>query len=211
MSDVTQPVRDQYQDVEQRHLADVVGMWTFLATEVMLFGGVFLAILVYRIAYPSAFAAGSHHLDKWLGGLNTLVLLTSSLTMALSVASARQGKTRAVYWLLIITAGLGIVFLAIKGFAYSREYGEGLMPHVGPPFPLPQKGAMLFFNLYYIGTGLHALHLLIGIVIVLTFAIRVRVGSLPMPHDQMTIDIGGLFWHLVDIVWVFLYPVFYLM
>lgn len=200
-------VAEQFATPEQQRETAFLGMWTFLATELMLFGGLFFGIAVYRLLYPEAMREASHHLYKSLGGINTAVLLTSSLTMALAVAAARQGRRRDATIDLAITAALGLVFVGIKGTEYLLEYREGLMPGVGPPFPLHAPGAELFFNAYFFATGLHALHLLIGVGIVGTVIARIGVGSV---GRQIVVEITGLYWHFVDVVWVFLYPAFYL-
>lgn len=203
-------VSEPFSAAAQQREAARLGMWLFLATEVMLFGGLFTGILVYRVLHGPAFAGASAHLDLWLGGLNTAVLLTSSLLMALAVHAAREGdRVRCVRWLLL-TAGLGLLFLAIKGYEYGKEYHEGLMPTVSPDFPIPEPAAELFFNLYFAATGLHALHLGLGIGAVMLFAALVARRSLPLPEKQTYLEGLGLYWHLVDVIWVFLYPVLYL-
>jgi cytochrome c oxidase subunit 3 len=201
---------EPYRDSRQQQEAARLGMWLFLITEVMLFGGLFMGILVYRVLHGSAFAEASSHLDLWLGGLNTAVLLTSSLMMALAVHAAREGERQACIRWLLLTALLGLVFLGIKGYEYWKEYHEGLMPGVGPDFPMPGFEAQLFFNLYFASTGLHALHLTLGIGTVALFAGSVAGGWLRLPCKQSYVEGLGLYWHLVDVIWVFLYPVLYL-
>jgi cytochrome c oxidase subunit 3 len=199
-----------FQTEGQQHEAARLGMWVFLATELMLFGGIFLGLLVYRIAYPEVAAQASGRLDLWLGGLNTAVLLTSSLAMALAVAAARAGALRHTILLLLATAALGALFLGIKGYEYLKEFHEGLMPGVGPPFPFEPAASELFFNLYFAATGLHAFHLACGIAAVLLFAWLVTGGWLALPEREVRVEALGLYWHLVDIVWLFLYPLLYL-
>ena len=199
-----------YTDARQQHEAARLGMWVFLATEIMLFGGLFMGVLVYRVLYAPAVKEASGHLDLWLGGLNTAVLLTSSLAMAFAVACAREGKVRPCARNLLITASLGAVFLGIKGYEYWKEYHEGLMPGLGPPFPIDAPPAQLFFNLYFAATGLHAVHLTCGILAVLGFAWLVGRRHLALPEKETYVEGLGLYWHLVDVIWVFLYPVLYL-
>lgn len=197
-------------DGDQRREAGLLGLWIFIATELMLFGGLFAGIMVYRFSYPEAMRAGAARLDMWLGGLNTAVLLTSSLLVALAVAAARDGRGVACARRLLGAGGLGVLFLAIKAYEYAREYAEGLMPGIGPPFPLDQPESRLFFNIYFATTGLHALHLVLGIAFVAGGAWMVRAGRWPLPARAIRIEGGGIYWHFVDIVWVFLYPVLYL-
>lgn len=201
---------EPYQTGRQQQEAARLGMWLLLITEIMLFGGLFLGILVYRVLHGPAFAAASSHLDLWLGGLNTAVLLTSSLMMAFAVHAARQGEHRAAARWLLLTALLGLIFLGIKGYEYWKEYHEGLMPGVGPDFPMPEPAGQLFFNLYFAATGLHALHLTLGIGAVTVFAAVIARRLLHLPGRQNYVEGLGLYWHLVDVIWVFLYPVLYL-
>ncbi len=194
---------------EQREEADRLGMWLFLATETMMFGALFFALTVVRLRVPDGVRLASGHLDKLLGTLNTGVLLSSSLLVALAVAAARRGRQERTAGLLAGAAGLGIVFLAIKAYEYKTEFREGLMP--GPGFRLhDHPGAELFFNLYYAATGLHAVHLTIGVLLMLGLSLRVLGGRVRLPERAVTVELPGLYWHLVDIVWVFLYPTLYL-
>ena len=203
-------LKEPFQDAAQQREAGLLGMHLFLATEIMLFGGLFAAIFVYRVVYPEAVAQASGHLYMWLGGLNTAVLLTSSLFMALAVEAARRQRRRpAIRWLLL-TAALGTVFLGVKGFEYFLEYREGLMPGVGPTFVFPDKAQELFLDLYFVSTGLHSIHLSIGIVMVVGLAFRIWGYHTRLPERAVTVEMFGLYWHLVDVVWVFLYPVLYL-
>jgi cytochrome c oxidase subunit 3 len=204
-------IQEQFEDIEQQRAADILGMWIFLASEMLFFGSLFLAYTVYRHAYPRAFAGGSHDLDLTLGTVNTAVLLGSSLSMALADLFMRQGKTAAARYALAGTALLGLMFLVIKGFEYRKEYVEGLIPFIGSfkyagSEPLH---ARIFFNLYFALTGLHAVHLLIGIGVVLALIALSFAGG-DRSRLARQIEIGGLYWHFVDIVWVFLFPLLYL-
>jgi cytochrome c oxidase subunit 3 len=202
----------QFDDLEQQHRADELGMWLFLSTEVLFFGGLFLAYGVYRAQDEIAFAAASGKLDVALGAINTAVLLGSSLTMALAVVAAESAQQRRLVGLLAATIVLGVAFLGVKGYEYYTKYEHGLMPLLGLPFeydgPAPQQ-ARLFFNLYFLMTGVHALHMVVGLVVLsvlLTAAARGRLlGEFASP-----VHITGLYWHFVDIVWVFLFPLLYL-
>ncbi|HEX6288785.1 MAG TPA: cytochrome c oxidase subunit 3 family protein [Herpetosiphonaceae bacterium] len=201
-----------FDDLEQQFESARLGTWAFLATEVMFFGGMFLAYTVYRGAYPEAFAEASHHLDWRLGALNTIVLLTSSLTMALAVWAGQTGRRRPLIIFLAITMLLGLVFLGVKSVEYTEKYLEGHMPLLGLPFAWEGEHAgqaALFFDLYFVMTGFHALHMIIGIGIIavlIGLAWRGRFNA----HYFTPIEMTGLYWHFVDIVWVFLYPLLYL-
>jgi cytochrome c oxidase subunit III len=200
----------QFDDLEQQHEADTLGMWTFLATEVLFFGGLFAASVVYRGLYPAAWAEASHHTQFWLGTINTAVLLCSSLSMALSVDAAQAGRSRAVALLLALTALLGTAFLGVKAYEYYLEYADRLVPGLNFAFEGANAGPVrLFFTLYFIMTGLHAVHLTIGIAIMAVLAVlawRGRFGD----GRYMPVEIAGLYWHFIDVVWVFLYPLIYL-
>lgn len=210
MAEYSEPVREQYVAPDQQGEADYLGMWIFLASEAMLFGGIFLSITVYRVVYPDAYREASGHLYMTIGGLNTAVLLTSSMTMAMAVAAAEQGRRRDALIDLVMTMGLGLAFLAIKLTEYYLEYREGLMPGLGKPFPLHQIGSQMFFNLYFTATGLHAIHLLIGLCVVGRVTWNLWVHGLRLPRRHIVIGIVGMYWHLIDLVWVFLYPLLYL-
>ena len=201
----------QYDEAGQQREAYNLGMWTFIATEVMLFGALFLAYTVCRLVYHPTFAAAGRHLDRPLGSLNTAVLLGSSLTMALAVhAASTRGRHKQITGYLLATIGLGIAFLVIKGIEYTKEYGEGLIPwyHFAWDGPDPPH-AQLFFLFYFILTGLHALHLLIGITIVSVTAFLAWRRRFP-PENDTPVEMVGLYWHFVDIVWVFIFPALYL-
>jgi cytochrome c oxidase subunit 3 len=207
MSDaaVTQPVSDPRQQRETSSF----GMWVFLATEIMFFGVLFGAYLMLRIGYPEAFAEASRHTRVLLGTPNTGILLTSSLTMALAVDAADTGSRKAVVRYLAITALLGLGFLFVKGYEYSVDFTEHLVPGIDFTFPGPNAhGAELFFYLYFVMTGFHALHLVIGILVVAVIAWLAARGR--FDTDSTPIEVTGLYWHLVDIIWIFLYPLLYL-
>jgi cytochrome c oxidase subunit III len=200
-----------FDSLEQQKEASTLGMWVFLATEVLFFGGLFLTYTVYRNLYPGAFAAASRELDVLLGGVNTAVLITSSLTMALAVHAAQTGNRRALMLLLVATMALGGVFLGIKSVEYYHKFVEHHVP--GPSFQFAEpeyaKNAQLFFSLYFMMTGLHALHMIIGIGIMLFMLWWAWNGTIT-PEYHAPIEISGLYWHFVDIVWIFLFPLLYL-
>jgi cytochrome c oxidase subunit 3 len=206
------PLAHQFDDLEQQHDADELGMWVFLATEVMFFGGLLLTYTVYRIQHHAAFAAASHELDFLWGTINTVVLLCSSLTMALAVQAATSARQRMLTIYLALTTLLGLAFLAIKGVEYLRKYEHGLMPLFGLPFEwhgASEGPARMFFQLYFLMTGLHAIHMLIGIGILLILLVQSARGKLLGPFAT-PVRMSGLYWHFVDIVWVWLYPLLYL-
>ncbi|HCU24580.1 MAG TPA: cytochrome oxidase subunit III [Deltaproteobacteria bacterium] len=201
---------EQFDSLPQQRETATLGMWTFLVTEVLFFGGLFLSFLVYRHAYPQAFAEASRHLSVALGGLNTGVLLTSSLTMVLACQAAEQRRRKALAGFLLLTVLLGAAFLAIKLVEYSIDYREHLIPgknfRADGEFP---EGQEMFFYLYFFMTGLHALHLIIGIVVVSIIAALAWRGR--YEKYSATVENTGLYWHFVDIVWIFLFPLLYLM
>jgi cytochrome c oxidase subunit III len=184
-----------------------LGMWVFIGSEVLFFGGLFVAYLYGRTHWPQGFAAAGRHTDVVLGTLNTGLLLTSSAVIALAVAcSEHLAHRRFVARLLWVTAALGVAFVVIKGLEYRHEWQEGLFP--GPQFPIDVQGAQLFFMLYFLTTGLHAVHLAIGITGVAALAwgsAHARPWAAARHVDAM-----ALYWHFVDVVWIFLYPLLYL-
>ena len=206
-----QGLQHHFDDLTQQHEASALGMWGFLVTEVMFFGGMFMAYILYRTYYMDAIVSASHQLDWIVGGINTLVLLCSSLTMAFAVHAAQEGHRKATFNWLIITTVFGLVFLVVKAFEYKSKFDHHLIP--GPDFNtalfpgLPQ--AQAFFYLYFAMTGVHALHMVIGIGVVLWIALRARRGDFT-PNYYNPVEMTGLYWHFVDIVWIFLYPLLYL-
>ena len=238
-------VAHQFDDYEQQQEAATLGMWLFLATEVLFFGGLFLGYTVYRSIYPAVYGEASRHLDVVLGTINTGVLLCSSLTMAMAVHSAQLGKSRAIVGFLVATIVLGSVFLGIKATEYHHKWVENLIP--GPSFhleeshlptshgkpvtsnlptgivgesradvPLSMAGpadiqahTQLFFFLYFGMTGLHAFHMIIGVGLLL-WLIRPSWRGKFDANNHNYVEGIGLYWHFVDIVWIFLFPLLYL-
>jgi len=199
-----------FDTVEQQRESSSLGMWVFLAQEVMFFGGLFLAYLVYRSSYPAAFAEATHHLDVVLGGINTVILIASSLTMALAVYCAQTGKRNLLVLFLLATMALGLAFLGIKAVEYHHKYVDKLIPGVAFSYPGPNaQHAQLFFSLYFAMTGMHALHMVVGIGIMLTMIWLTKRRRFS-PEYYFPIEMTGLYWHFVDIVWVFLFPLLYL-
>jgi cytochrome c oxidase subunit 3 len=212
-------LQHHFYSMEQQLEASILGMWIFLVTEIMFFGGLFMAYLVYRTMYPQAWLNGSAALNVPLGALNTAVLICSSLTMVLAVRAAQIGSRRGQVVNLILTILFGTTFLVVKYFEYSDKFAHHLIP--GPNFSteyiehLGRTGVdpfstQLFFSLYFIMTGIHAAHMVVGIglmSVILWMAWRGRFT----PDYYGPIEVSGLYWHFVDIVWIFLFPLLYLL
>jgi cytochrome c oxidase subunit 3 len=202
-------LQHHFYSMEQQLEASTLGMWVFLVTEVMFFGGMFMAYLAYRTMYPEAWVAGSNHLNVPLGALNTGVLICSSLTMVLAVRAAQVGSRGGQIVNLILTILFGATFLVVKYFEYADKFEHHLVP--GPNFdPAIPAQQQLFFSLYFIMTGIHAAHMVVGIgimLIILWMAWKKRFG----PGYYGPVEVSGLYWHFVDIVWIFLFPLLYLL
>jgi cytochrome c oxidase subunit 3 len=210
----------QFDNAEQQRAAATFGIWVFLATEVLFFGGMIVAYVVYRHQYPEVFGAASHHLNVWIGGAMTAILLLGSLLVAISdhLIEGDDDPRRirnAVFLRLSITAALGVAFLSCEFTEYYELISEGLFP--GTKFDngafaaasFGGRSAQLYFTLFFCMTGLHALHMIVGVSLVLAVAIGVRWFGRPRSWAN-TLNVVGLYWHFVDIVWIFLYPLFYL-
>ena len=186
-------------------------MWVFLITEVMFFGGMFLAYIVYRASYPDIFALASSSLNVYIGAANTAVLLCSSFTMVLGVRAAQLGQKKALAINIVLTLLLGFVFLGVKAFEWREKFIEHHVP--GPSFHFEgvamQGPAQLFFSLYFAMTGLHALHMVIGAGI-MTWLLTNSIRGKYTPEYMTPVDIAGLYWHFVDIIWIYLFPLLYL-
>lgn len=203
---------EQFDSVAQQGEAATLGMWVFLATELMFFGPLFFGYTYGRTHFPEGFAAAGRHTEVMLGTINTAILLTSSLLMAIAVEARKAGATPLAARMLFLAATLGIAFLAIKGSEYRHEWQEHLFPGAGFAFPEQKHAdaARMFYFLYFGMTGLHALHLIVGIVMVLVFALGLSRGARRFAAPER-IEIAGLYWHFVDVIWIFLYPILYLM
>jgi cytochrome c oxidase subunit 3 len=217
-----QALQHHFENMEQQREAGTLGMWVFLVTEIMFFGVMFFAYTLYRSQYPQAFASASNHLSLPLGTINTGVLILSSFTMALGVYSAQIGKRRNLIISLVLTILLGLTFLGIKAVEYHEKYVDHLIP--GKLFPrnpfdpskvhlLPgasPKNVEMFYWIYFAMTGMHAVHMIIGVgllSVILYFALKGRYG----PEYHNPVEISGLYWHFVDIIWIFLFPLLYLL
>ena len=204
-------LREQFDTESQQKEASTLGMWIFLITEIMFFGGMFCAYTIYRSSYPNVFGLASSSLNLPIGAINTCVLLISSFTMVMAVRAGQLGKKKAVIIFLIITMMFGLAFLGIKAYEWNQKFVEHHVP--GLSFHLEgtslQGQAQLFFSLYFAMTGLHALHMVVGVGI-LSFIIWETSRNKYSTNYYTPLDIAGLYWHFVDIVWIFLFPLFYL-
>ena len=226
-------LQHHFENMEQQREAGTLGMWVFLVTEIMFFGGMFLAYTLYRSKFPADFASASNHLDITLGALNTGVLILSSFTMAMAVYFTQMGKQRPQILCLLMTLVLGLTFLGVKAKEYHDKYEDRLIPgHLipGAPFgPAVQKegeppdhhklhllpGAtvehvQMFYWIYFAMTGMHALHMIVGAGL-LTFLLIYSIKGRFDPEYHSPVEVIGLYWHFVDIVWIFLFPLLYLL
>jgi cytochrome c oxidase subunit 3 len=206
-----------FDNLEQQREAGTLGMWTFLITEIMFFGGLFTAYVIYRTQHPVSFAVASSTLNWKLGALNTVVLITSSLTMALAVFFAQTGSRRNQIIFLTLTTILGATFLVVKSFEYAEKFRLHHFPaqgfwHWEEPLPAgaSEQSVRMFYWIYFAMTGLHALHMIIGIGMML-FLIYFAYRGRYTPEYHAPVELGGLYWHFVDIVWIFLFPLLYLL
>lgn len=191
--------------------ASRLAMWLFLGTEVLLFAGLFLGYAVYRHFYPHTFKVASHSLNLVMGTINTIVLISSSFTVAMAYDSVRKGRNGAAAGLLIFTILCALTFLTIKAFEYHHKFEEGALP--GKWFRFHEMegmpGANMFFTVYFLATGLHAFHVIVGMAILIWVLRRLLRGEFT-PKYHIAVELGGLYWHLVDLVWIFLFPLLYL-
>ena len=203
-------LQHHFQTLGQQQEAATLGMWIFLVTEVMFFGGLLMAYLLYRVWYPEAWAEGSLELNIVLGATNTVVLIGSSLTMALGVRAAQTGAQKATVGWLLLTMALGLTFLVIKFFEYREKWELNHIPGPNFSFEGPLAPQMqIFFSLYFGLTGLHALHMIIGFTLLSVIAWMAHRGRFT-PEWHTPVELSGLYWHFVDIVWIFLFPLLYL-
>ncbi|HKT27688.1 cytochrome c oxidase subunit 3 [Dyella sp.] len=203
-------VQQQFDDAPQQKEAAMLGMWAFIATEVLFFGVLFAAYVICRWRFQLAFVEGSSHLDFPMGTAETAILLTSGCLSAIALRQIQLNKARQSAVLLLAASLLGVAFLVLHGMEYHDEFKEGLIPGIRYVEKGPSAHEMeLFFALYYVTTGFHSLHVLIGVVLLLIMALRTWRGSFCAPYHT-PIEITGLYWSLVDIVWIFVYPAFYL-
>jgi cytochrome c oxidase subunit 3 len=209
--DAPPELRHHFVDMRAQREASSLAMWIFLATEVLFFGGMFMAYVVYRSSYRRAFEGASNLLDLRLGAFNTAVLILSSLTMVLAVWAASLGKKKLIILFLLLTMLLGATFLGVKVVEYKQKFDHHEVP--GPHFVVPEglpPQSELFFSLYFCMTGLHALHMIIGIGLLAWLVVKAQRGAFS-PRYNTPVDMVGLYWHFVDIVWIFLFPLLYLL
>lgn len=200
----------QYAGMAHQAAASLSGMWLFLATELIFFGALFMLYMVYRAFHPAGFAAASQHAELWIGTLNTILLLTTSAVFTWGVGAAKRGANRAVFWAAIVTFALGAAFLALKGYEWKLDFDNNLFP--GPGFAITGPdagGAQLFWSFYFVATGLHGIHMIIGLVLVAWIAWTARRVRFS-PGYYGPVEAVGLYWSFVDMVWLCLYPMIYL-
>ena len=210
----TLALRVQFDTEAQQKDAATLGMWLFLVTEIMFFGGMFAVYTIYRSWYPDVFAIASSSLNEIIGALNTGVLLLSSFTMVMAVRAGQLGQRKAIVIFLILTLLFGGIFLGVKAYEWNQKFEEHHIPgqaafHLEGVLPGDQGHAQLFFSIYFAMTGLHALHMVIGVGILLTLIVQARKGRFSASY-YTPVDVAGLYWHFVDIIWIFLFPLLYL-
>lgn len=212
-------LRHHFATVEQQRDSAALGMWLFLATEIMFFGGMFCAYLIYRLWYFNEFAVGSRSLDIYMGTANTVVLICSSLTVAMGVRAAQLGKRKLLVVLLLLTILFGAAFLGVKAIEWHEKYEKHHIPGASfnvsdlmrenPQLPIDQNHEQIYFSLYFAMTGVHALHMVVGIGIFVVLTWYAWKGRYT-PEYHTPIELGGLYWHFVDVVWIYLFPLLYL-
>jgi cytochrome c oxidase subunit III len=207
-------LRVQFDTEAQQKDASTFGMWLFLITEIMFFGGMFAVYTVYRNWYPNVFAIASSSLNEIIGAANTAVLLLSSFTMVMAVRAGQLGQRKAIIWFLILTLLFGGIFLGVKAYEWNEKFEEHHIPgmaafHLEGVAHADQGHAQLFFSIYFAMTGLHALHMVIGVGLILTLIMQARKGKFSASY-YTPVDVTGLYWHFVDVIWIFLFPLLYL-
>lgn len=211
-------LHEHFADLDQQRETATLGMWAFLITEIMFFGGMFTAYMVYRFSYPHAYSQGSEHMNFWAGTINTIVLICSSLTMALAVHASQEGHRKLIVWLLIVTMIFGVAFLGIKAIEYHEHWVDhtfpgdalfGVNPETGQQMFQDPRRTQLFFGLYFAMTGFHALHMIIGLGLVTFITVKAWKGAYTRDYHNPVENVG-LYWHFVDMVWIYLFPLLYL-
>jgi cytochrome c oxidase subunit 3 len=212
MEHVDQPsyLQHHFSDAEQQAETAKLGMWLFLLTEVLLFGGLFAFYAIYRAWHPEMFIETSNYLDVSLGALNTFVLITSSLTMALSIRAMQLNNKKQTIWLLVVTLLLAATFLVVKYFEYSHKIHLGQLPGKFYTFEgITSANPHIFFSIYFTMTGLHGIHVVLGMAVITWVLIRTSKNHFSADY-YTPIEMTGLYWHLVDLIWIFLFPLLYL-
>lgn len=200
-------LNEPFADLERQRLSAAFGMWIFLASEILFFGALFLSFTIYRQLHPQAMLEAARETNVVLGTVNTAILLASSVTMAVADKAAERGLKRHTLVCLAVTMALGISFLVVKGFEYREDLEKHLLP--GPSFALSDAASQIFYGFYWAMTAIHAIHLTIGIAAVALVFVRIQRNHLAF-RQSATLPVLGLYWHLVDIVWIFIYPLLYL-
>ncbi len=211
-------LKHHFEDLGQQHACERLGMWMFLVTEILFFGGLFAAYTIYRMLYPHEFELASSHMDRTIATVNTVFLITSSLTMTLAIRSAKLGDRAGLIRNLLLTLALGTAFMVMKGFEYAHEFHEGLVP--GKLFDAKFKNeaveqgldpgkVQLFLCFYFVMTGIHGIHIIVGLGCILWLVYEAATGGIP-PENYSTVEVVSLYWHLVDAIWLFLMPLLYL-
>jgi cytochrome c oxidase subunit 3 len=204
-------LQHHFTEMAQQAEASKIGMWLFLVTEILLFGGLFVGYAIMHMRHPEAFREAHHHLDRVMGAINTVVLLISSFTMVMAVWAASMSKKKLLIWMLALTLLCAGAFLVVKYFEYSHKFHDGLLPgkyysHQGDTVP----GQFLFFSFYFMMTGLHGLHVLIGMIVIGWVLVRAIKGHFSAAYYG-PVDLVGLYWHLVDMIWIYVFPLMYLL
>ncbi|MBI4209593.1 MAG: cytochrome c oxidase subunit 3 family protein [Deltaproteobacteria bacterium] len=203
-------VPDHFDSAEQAFDASKMGLWLFMVTEILLFGGLFVTYIVYRSLYPEMFHEASGHLNKILGGVNTVVLICSSFSMAMAVNRTQFNKPRQAAWLLLFTILCGVTFMTVKYFEYTHKFHEGLLPGAHFTFEgIQHPKTPLFFSLYFMMTGLHGVHVLVGMGLIFWVWTRTLRGHFSSRY-YTPVELTGIYWHLVDLIWIYLFPLLYL-
>lgn len=203
-------VAHHFESAEQQFESSKLGLWLFLVTEVMLFGGLFVAYIIFRALYPEMFAEAHHHLNKVMGAINTVVLICSSLSMALAVQAVQNNKHAKAVKLMLFTLACAATFMVIKYFEYQAKFEHHLFPNASFDFAaFKSTNANLFFSLYFLMTGLHGLHVVIGMGLITWVMIRTRKQQFSDAY-YTPVELTGLYWHLVDLIWIYLFPLMYL-
>ncbi len=202
-------LQHHFVEMSQQFEASKLGMWLFLATEILMFGGLFVGFGLQQAKFPEAFKAAHHHLDRTMGATNTIVLLVSSFTMVLAVWAAQTGRRKALITNLALTLACAGTFLVIKYFEYSHKIHDGLLPGKFFTYAQGQPNEYIFFSFYFMMTGLHGSHVVLGMIGITWLLVRAIRGEFG-PHYYTPVDLIGLFWHLVDLIWIYLFPLLYL-
>ena len=205
-------VAEQFEDLEQQAHAARLGMWVFLGSEALLFLGLFALYVGYRVEHPQGFGQGIEHNTYVLGTLNTFVLLCSSYAVASALHALRGGHATLAFWLTGLTVALGALFLVIKFVEYGKHFHDGIYPGGAGHFfdEHSSYGLIQFFTLYFVTTGLHAIHVFVGMLVLTFMAIRIARKSLT-PLAPHPLELGAIYWHLVDVIWIFVWPLYYLL